>query len=184
MIVLLRTMLRTDHIGTTTLNLLRSSLATTTYAYYDSYIRQFAAFYHEEGIHPLHATTQSIVRDTPWLGLQGTVAVASIQYYCSAINKLFRDHQQQPIAVGDLLADAPRGLEMKQQRLLVANSTIPVLLEATTHLREHLTWTPPTRHAIARFRATLAVCTNYAFFCKARTGVRYLTHDVIVDRPS
>jgi site-specific recombinase XerD len=89
--------------------LLSSSLAPTTYANYDSDTRQFAAFCHEEDIHPMQATTQSIVRYTAWLGLQGTVAAASLQQYYSAINKFFR---QQPIAVGELLADARRGLEM------------------------------------------------------------------------
>jgi hypothetical protein len=58
----LRTMLRTDHIGTTTPNLPSSSLAPKTYANYNTGMRQFATFYHEEGIHLLQATTQSIVR--------------------------------------------------------------------------------------------------------------------------
>jgi site-specific recombinase XerD len=57
-------------------------------------MRQLAAFCHEENIHPLQATTQSIVRYTAWLGLQGTVAATSLQQYYSAINKFFRDHQQ------------------------------------------------------------------------------------------
>jgi hypothetical protein len=65
----LRNLLGTDHIGTTTLNLLSSSLAPTTYANCDSGMRPFAAFCHEEDIHPLHATTQTIVRYTAWLGL-------------------------------------------------------------------------------------------------------------------
>jgi site-specific recombinase XerD len=108
----LRKLLGTDQVGTATLHLLSSSLAPTTYANYDSGVRQFAAFCHEEDIHPLQATTQSIVRYTAWLGLQGTVAAASLQHYYSAINKFFRDHQQQPIAVGELLADARRGLEI------------------------------------------------------------------------
>jgi hypothetical protein len=47
-----RNMLGTDHIGTATLNLLSSSLAPTKYANYDSGMRKFAAFCHEEGIHP------------------------------------------------------------------------------------------------------------------------------------
>jgi site-specific recombinase XerD len=55
-------------------------------------MRQFAAFCHEKNIHPLQATTQSIVRYTAWLGLQGTIAATSLQQYYSAINKFFRDH--------------------------------------------------------------------------------------------
>jgi hypothetical protein len=60
----LRKLLGTDQIGTTALHLLSSSLAPTTYANYDSGMRQFAAFFHEENIHPLQATTLSVVRYT------------------------------------------------------------------------------------------------------------------------
>jgi hypothetical protein len=89
-------------------------------------MRQFTAFCHEEGIHPLQATAQSLVRYTAWLGLQGTVAAVSLQHYYSAANKFFRDHQQQPIAVGKLLKAARRGIEMQQQQLLAANSRLPL----------------------------------------------------------
>jgi hypothetical protein len=163
-------MLGIDHIGTTTLNLLNVRVN------YDTDMRQIPEFYHEEGIDPLHATTLSIVRFSAWLGQQGIVDAASLQQYYSAVNKFFRDHQYQPIAVGELFADARRGLEMMQHRLLVADSRLLLptplalaLLDAATHLRKHLTWTPPTRHVIARFRATHAVCTNYAFSCRAES---------------
>jgi hypothetical protein len=121
-------------------------------------MRQFAAFCHEEDIHPFasYHTVHSPL--TAWLELQRTVAAASLQKYYSTINKLVRDHQQQPIAVGELLADARRGLEMLQERLLAADSRLPLpaplalsLLNATTQLRKHLTWTPPSRYLIARF---------------------------------
>jgi hypothetical protein len=60
----LRKLLGIDKVGTTALHMLSSSLAPTTYANYDSGMRQFAAFCHEEDIHPLQATAQSIVRYT------------------------------------------------------------------------------------------------------------------------
>jgi hypothetical protein len=111
-------------------------------------MREFAALCHDEDIHPLQATTQSIVRYTAWLGLQGTVAAVPLQQYYSAINKFFRDHQQQPIAVGELLADARSGLEMQQERLLAANSRLPLpaaLALATQRSRP----TPHTPHVDA-----------------------------------
>jgi hypothetical protein len=154
-------------------------------------MRQIAAFCHEEDIHPLQATTQSFARYTTWLGLHGTVAAASLQQYDSPINKFFRDHQEQPIVVGELLADERRGLEMQQESVLAADSRLPLpaplavaLFDAAAQIRKHLTWTPPSRHLIARFRALLVVCANYAFFCVAEYGVRCLTHDLIIDRPS
>jgi hypothetical protein len=58
---------------------------------------------------------------------------------------------------------------------------VGALLDAAAQLRKHITWTPPSRHLLAKFRAILAVCTNYAFFCRAETGVRCLTHDLTVD---
>jgi hypothetical protein len=53
-----------------------------------------------------------MVRYTAWLDLLGTVAASSMQPYFSAVNKYFRDHHLPPIAVGELLADGRRGLEM------------------------------------------------------------------------
>jgi hypothetical protein len=64
----LRKMLGTDQIGNTALHLLSSSLVPTTYSNYDSGMRQFAAFCHEENIHPLQATTLSVVRYTAYKG--------------------------------------------------------------------------------------------------------------------
>jgi hypothetical protein len=132
---------------------------------------QFAAFCHEENIHPLQCTTPSVVRYTAWLGLQGTVAAASEQQNYTVINKFFIDHRQQPIAVCELLADARRGLEMQQRRLQAPDSRLLLpapmalsLLTAAAKLRTHLLWTPTSRHLIAQFRALLAICPNYAFF--------------------
>jgi hypothetical protein len=80
---------------------------------------------------------------------------------------------------------------MEQERLLAADSRLPLpaplafaLLDAAAQIREHLTWMPPSQHLTAKLRALLAVCTNYAFLCRAGYGVRCLTQDLTVDRPS
>jgi hypothetical protein len=75
------------------------------YVSYDSALRQFFFCTHAN-IAPLHATPATIVRYTAWLALLGTVAAGSLQPYFSAVSKFFRDHQRQPIAIGELLADA------------------------------------------------------------------------------
>jgi hypothetical protein len=111
-----------------------------------------------------------MVRYTAWLALLGTVAAGSLQLYFSAVNKSFRDHQRQPIAVGELLADAIRGLEMLQHRLIPAASRLPlpapvalaILLAADT-LRHTLPWTPAALPQLQRFKACLAICVNYTF---------------------
>jgi hypothetical protein len=61
----------TDTLGVTAVSLLSNSLAPSTYANYDSALRQFFAFRTEEGIPPLHATPASLVRYTAWLGRHG-----------------------------------------------------------------------------------------------------------------
>jgi hypothetical protein len=132
-----------------------------------------------------------MVRYTALLALHGRVAANSLQPYFYAVNKFFRDHQRQPIAVGELLADARRGLEMLQKRLVPSASRLPlsapvaldILLTAAT-LRNTLTWTPATLPQLKIFRAFLAACVNYSFFCRAETGARCQTGDLLVDRPS
>jgi hypothetical protein len=132
-----------------------------------------------------------MVRYTAWLALLGTVAASSLQPYFSAVNKFFRDHQRQPIAVGELLADARRGLEMLQHRLLPTASRLPLpapvaldILGAANALRDTFPWTPDALPQLQCFRACLAVCVNYSFFCRAETGARCQIGDLIVDRPS
>jgi hypothetical protein len=107
---------------------------------------------------------------TAWLALLGTVAAGSLQPYFSAVNKFFRDHQREHVAVGELLVDARRGLEILQHRLIPTTARLPlpapvalaILLAADT-LRRTLPWTPTALPQLQRFRACLAVCVNYIF---------------------
>jgi hypothetical protein len=96
-----RTLLGTDKLGTTAIGLRSGSLALATYANYDNTLRHYVASCAEESLPPLHATPATMVRYTAWLGLLGTVAASSMQLYFFVVNKYFRDHQLQPIAVGD-----------------------------------------------------------------------------------
>jgi hypothetical protein len=146
-----RDLLDTEKLGVTAVALLSNSLAPSTYANYDSALKQFLIFCTHENIAPLLATPATMVRYTAWLALHGTVAANSLQPYFSAVNKFFRDHQRQPVAVGELLADARRGLEMLQERLVPTASRLPLpahvaldILHAAAALRNTLTWTPAT----------------------------------------
>jgi hypothetical protein len=67
-----------------------------------------------------------MVRYTARLSLLGTMAASSLEPYYFAVNKFFRDHQRPPIAVGELLADARRDLEMLQRRLVPADTRLPL----------------------------------------------------------
>jgi hypothetical protein len=43
---------------------------------------------------------------TSWLARAGTIAASKLQPYFSAINKFFRDHIKELVALGPLLTDA------------------------------------------------------------------------------
>jgi hypothetical protein len=140
-------LLGTDKLGVTAITLFSNSLAPSMYANYDSALRQFFAFCIEENIAPLQATPATMIRYIAWLALLGTVAASSLQPYFSAVNKYFRDHQRQPIAVGELLADAMRGLEMLQPRLVPADTRLPLPAPVTRRprhsaSRQHFTRQP------------------------------------------
>jgi hypothetical protein len=80
---------------------------------------------------------------------------------------------------------------MLQHRLVLTTSRLPltapvalsILLAADT-LRRTLPWTSAALPQLQHFRACLAVCVNYTFFCRAETGARCQTGEIIVDKPS
>jgi hypothetical protein len=96
----------TDDLGDLVLDLLTGSLAPTTYNINGTGMRRFTVFCTEEGITPLEATEADMLRFTAWLARAGTIAANSLQPYFSVINKFFRDHLKEPVALGPLLTDA------------------------------------------------------------------------------
>jgi hypothetical protein len=72
-----------------------------------------------------------------------------MQPYFSSVNKYFRDHELPFIVVGELLADARRGLELQQQRLVPSDIGLPLqapvaldILLSAAKFRDTLAWTP------------------------------------------
>eukprot|EP00873_Tetraselmis_striata_P002893 jgi/Tetstr1/423157/TSEL_013925.t1 len=145
-------------------------------------MRTFAALFDEEGICPLDATS-AIIRYTAWLGLKGgTVAAESLQQQSSAINKYFYDHQhRQLMALGELFADARRGLELQQRiaeedvRVALPAPVVGDILDAAIALRRTLQWRPELIVDIRGFRGALATVTNYRLF-QLRSAGRLLEH--------
>jgi hypothetical protein len=39
-----------------------------------------------------------------WLGNLGTIKASSLQAYLSAVNNFYKDHEHEPVALGDLVA--------------------------------------------------------------------------------
>jgi hypothetical protein len=130
-------------------------------------MRRFTVFCNEEGITPLEATAADMLRFTAWPARSGTIAANSLQPYFSAINKFFRDHVKEQVALGPLLTDARMGLAMQQHPITAPDIRVPLhvlivqemLLFAHRHYRA-LTWQPDNLVHIKTFRAMLAVCTN------------------------
>eukprot|EP00873_Tetraselmis_striata_P022420 jgi/Tetstr1/442684/TSEL_030776.t1 len=187
----LRSLLGTDDVGQAALGLLTGSLAAGTYRNYDSGMRSFATFCEQEGLRPLQAATSTIVRYTAWLSMQGTVGAESLQQYYSSINKYFRDHQRQPVALGEMVADARRGLAIQQERLAAEDVRVALhalvaadIRDAAIELRRTLVWEPANIADIRAFRAALATITAYVFVCRAESGISCETGDLVVDRPS
>eukprot|EP00873_Tetraselmis_striata_P014456 jgi/Tetstr1/434720/TSEL_023773.t1 len=187
----LRSLLGTDDDGRAALGLLTGSLAAGTYRNYDSRMRSLATFCEQEGLRPLQATTSTIVRYTAWLGMQGTVGAESLQQYYSSINKYFRDHQRQLVALGEMVADARRGLAIQQERLAAEDVRValpaPVaadILNTAIGFQRTLVWEPANIADIRAFRAALATITAYVFLCRAESGISCETGDLVVDRPS
>jgi hypothetical protein len=178
----------TDDPGGLVLDLPTGSLAPTTYNNYGTGMRRFTVFCSEEEITPLEATAADMLRFTAWLARAGTVAAKSLQPYFSTINKFFRDHLKEPVALGSLLTDANRGLAMQQQpitdpdiRVLIQAPIVQhMLLFAHRHYRL-LTRQPDNLVHIKTFRAILVVCTNYYCFYRTETGVRCHMDDIAVD---
>jgi hypothetical protein len=130
-----------------------------------------------------------MLRFTTWLARAGTVGVCILQSYFSPINKLFHDHLKQLVALGPLLTGARRGLAMQQQPITNPNICVPILAPIVQQMlrfaHRHylpLTWQPDTLVHIKTFRAILAVCTIYCYFCRAETGVRCHMDDIAVDK--
>jgi hypothetical protein len=153
-----RARLGTHRLGTVAIGLLNISLAPSIYANYDNALSQFFAFCAEEGLKPLHATYATVVRYTAWVGLLGKLAAGSLQHYFSAVNKYFRDHKLPSIAVGELLADARRGLEMQRHHLVLYDNKLPPhvsvaldILMAAVEIRRSMEWTPASPPLIALF---------------------------------
>jgi hypothetical protein len=161
-------LLGTDDMGDLVLDLFTGPLAPTTYNNYGTGMRRFTVFCDEEGITPLHATAAdmlSFIR--AWLARARAVAASNPQPYFSTINKFFRDHLKEPMALGPLLTDARRGLAMQQQPITDPDIRVPIhapIVQQMLHFAHRhyraLPWQPDTLVHIKTFRAIFAIYTN------------------------
>ena len=85
--------------------------AKTTAETYHTGVTTFLTFCEDYGLEPFDATPHDIVA---WVGQQGTVHAANLQPYLSGINNYFRDHMQEPVALGRLVSQAKQSLATRQ----------------------------------------------------------------------
>jgi hypothetical protein len=166
----------TDDMGDLVLDLFTGSLAHATYNNYGTGMPRFNVFCDKEGIIPLQAIAADMLRFTSWLARVGIVAANSLQPYFSTISNFFRDHLEKPVARGPLLPGSRRGLAMQQPPITDTDVRIPIpspivqqMLQFAHQCYRALTWQPDTLVHIKTFRVILAVCTNFFYFCRAKT---------------
>lgn len=159
---------------------------------YDSGMRKFAAFC-VGGRHQLprcHYVENGAVH-----GMAGTTDILSAYslHQCfSSVNKHFRDHQRQPVALGDVLAAAARrGLELQQECLGAEVVRVPApapgmsdVLDALVKLRPCVQWRPGTIAELRHFRGSMASTTYYFFFRRAETRTTCEHGDLVIGCPS
>jgi site-specific recombinase XerD len=124
--------LGSDALGATTLTFLAAAWAPSTVATYGSTIRRYFDFCTEQQLAPLAATPVHMARYVAWLGQLGTIKASSLQHYLSTVNRFFKDHGLEAIALGDLVAKVRKGKgkQPHKSRLTTCRygSTCPPLL--------------------------------------------------------
>eukprot|EP00873_Tetraselmis_striata_P005238 jgi/Tetstr1/425502/TSEL_015948.t1 len=112
-----------------------SAWAETTASTYGSAIRPFLPFCAEHGVPALVSTAATVARYIAWQGLRGTIKVASLQPYLSAINGFYRDHGAEPVAQGDLISKFTTAVsaDCQQPGAVTAAYAIGVALQKIKH---------------------------------------------------
>jgi hypothetical protein len=114
MIPYMQRLLGTDNLGAKTLELLTAAWAKSTSDTYNNAIKPYFQLYEEQGLPPLAATTATMVRYIAWIGERGTIKATTLQPYLLAMNWFFEDHGAEPVAQGNLIKKARRGLAASQ----------------------------------------------------------------------
>jgi hypothetical protein len=121
-----RALLGTECVGNTAISLLSSSLVPSTYANYDSALCHYIFFPPRKVCpHERHSGYYGSLHC-----MAGPTRHRGRKFYATLLfdgQQVLPGPPSTPIAVGDLLADARRGLEMQQQRLVPSETILPLL---------------------------------------------------------
>lgn len=186
MIAHLQTQLGTDEIGQLATSLLTSALAPSTYDSYGQKLQKFARFCHTQGKDLLACSQLDIVRYVAWLAREGRVAADSMQPYLSAINRLYQDLGLPPVALGQLVTSAVRGLQGLQSPVVpraLTRSPIPAqviydMLTSAQFALDSVQLEPLVKLRLAR--ACLATVMAFLFFARPGANASMLNANLVV----
>lgn len=163
----------------TALRLLEGSLAPSTYSQYGRLFSEFAAYCAEEGMCPLPADPWAVFCYVGHLADLGTWAESSMQPIFSAINRVHRDLDFDPPAVGNhFLSSARRGLARAQVQLGTRDSRIPLPAPAVISILED---GESPEASLQTIRETLAVLLATLFAGRQDSCVSLRSEDFGID---
>jgi hypothetical protein len=148
-----------------TLELLTAAWVKSTSDTYINAIKPYFQFGEEQGLPPLAATAATMARYIACIGERGTIKATSLQPYISLVNGFFKDHGDEQVAQGDLVAKVRRGLAASQvslhpsrTRMYLPARILASSLRLAKDLRTQLTYirTQAQSDLILLFRACVA----------------------------
>mmetsp|Transcript_21463 Transcript_21463/g.51206 ORF Transcript_21463/g.51206 Transcript_21463/m.51206 type:complete len:594 (-) Transcript_21463:313-2094(-) len=181
-----RSALGHDSLGRTATELCMASLAPSSMKSYTSCFKKFLQFCSEEDILPQQVTTNHIVRYIAWIAREGRIAADSLQPYLSAVNKFLKDHLQEPVATGPMIAAARRGFRQLQEDLIPSAHRVAIpasfALACLDHAEREKNATLLPR--LLSLRNCLVVATNFLFPVRGSTMAGLLKDDFVIDDSS
>jgi hypothetical protein len=124
-----------------------------------------------------------------WLGNLGTIKASGLQPYLSAVNKFYKDHGRELVALGDMVARVRKGLPASQVSLAPAliRVLIPVNVVLLALLRAkvvrldilQLSTTDAPRITVEILRICVATIKLLLFFSRGGAWIECLTGDLV-----
>ena len=173
-----------DAVGQLAVELLLQRNAKTTAETYHTGVNTFLTFCEDYGLEPFDATPHDIVRFIAWVGQQGTVHAANLQPYLSGINSYFRDHMQEPVALGRLVSQAKQSLATRQidTKATLRRTFLPAEIAYKIYMFASDSLSGSSSPDVAQLRALCATVFSFLFFNRSGTTRKIYTRDLAVQQ--
>lgn len=176
-----------DSLGATVGEILVRNRAASTLRTYATGYRKFLQYCAEQQLEPYSATPADVVRYVAWVGLQGTVAAATMQPYLTAIDSVRKDVGLDSIAAHPSVKAIVNGLRGVQLDTRPAPVRVPLPAPVAWSCLEsvlQLGMSPDVGQALPLIRAQLATFVGLQFGVRASSLVAIQQRDVVVDPPT